>query len=304
MKENFSHFSPYPEEEGKKNVEIRINNSSEADNTSGKTQEIAKEFLDANMYKNESFNVHELEKNNEELEAIEMIQLGFNDFLEEYDLPKIDFNIENIHILSPEEYNEKFSDNDGSFAFGHVYCKRGDKQYLLKTLVHELVHKTSFYRVDIEITDDNLYLDSKKSGLGINNNKKIFAGLNEAITERIASDILERIAEQNDYSEEEKENLLDRVSYFPQIVLLMELISKISKEDEVDGDELFKSIVQGAYYGNHAFLKHFEKNQKGLTKILAEMGTEKADAVSVAKKIGFEKNFIEWLEKFEETSEN
>lgn len=302
-KENFSHFYPYPEGEGKKNVEIRVNNLSKKPTSEG-TQEAVDMFLNAKEYNREDIIGSELEKNDEELKMIKIAQDGINDFLLEYGLTSINFDINNIHIFSDYIYEKKIGKTRGIFKHGHVYMRRSDEEFL-KTLVHELIHKTSFYRVDVDIEDEGLYFENTRTGLGMarGDNKK-FVGINEAITERIASDVLERIAEQNNYSEKDKEELLGTMSYIPQVTFLMELINKISKERGIESNQIFREIVQGMYFGKYTYLKEFEKKHKGISKILANIGLDKEDLIEASKKIGMDKSFIDWLKQYGKGEEN
>jgi len=285
-------FSPYSEDETKRNVKINIKVSADNTNPKEMVQELANRFSDKQKYENEIYDIVELEKNEDEIRAIKMAQEGFNEFFSGLGLPIIEFDISKIHILSQQEFDEKINLIDqkqsaGKYAFGHIYCIRGDEfDNFLHKLVHELVHKSSFYFLSVDASLNETHIRQKQSGLSYNKGKNnhLFNGLNEAVTELITIDIWQIIAKNNNF-QSEKEGLIHHVSYYPQIIVLEELLDNISNGDKEFKEEMMKDIYRANYNGNYSFLREFEKRHKGSIKILREMEDSNESALETAKKL-------------------
>ena len=288
-------FSPYSVDETKKNIKIAVSASTDDGSKSEKmAQKMAGYFSD--VYKNEVYGVVDLEKNQSEIEAIKMAQEGLNEFFNDLKLRGMQFDLSEIHILSEQEFDEKINLIDqkksgGKYSFGHIYCIRDEFINFLHKLVHELAHTFSFYYLSVDSSLDETHINMRQSGLSYskNNDNHLFNGLNEAVTELITTEVLKKIVKNNNFKSKEKDELINTIDYYPQVLVLKELVDEISGEDDDFKEELMKKIYRGSYNGDYAFLKEFEKRHKGSIKILREMGTEDEHALEAVKKLHLKK---------------
>lgn len=292
---SFVSFTPYSDEETKKNIKIKI------DATAGTvldSEELAQEMAEhySNDYKKENYNVVELEKNNEEIKAIEMAQKGFDKYFDYLKLPRIKIDPNLIHILTKEEFDKSINSiyqtkAGGKFSYGHVYCIRDKFSSFLHKLVHELVHNSSYYYLDINSSSDKTSVKMRQSGLTYTNNNEehLFIGLNEATTELITLEILKIISDGNSFKKEENDELINPVSYYPQILVLEGLLDEIAGEDKEFKNTVMINIYKANYNGNYDFLKEFEKRHNGSIKILREMKEGNESALDASKKLKLKK---------------
>ena len=285
-------FAPYSSEgeDDKKNQTIKITSL----NDEGATMRVNRATADFSLhYKNNVFDVSDLEKTEEEKHMISMAQTAFDKLFEDMKLLPQKFKESEIHIVDENEYAEKIQDHGkektfGKFSFGHVYCIRGDRREFLRVLVHELAHKASYYGLAVNVGNAVYDIALRKTGLTSQGRgeKRLFEGMNEAVTELIAKDILRRICEDNNFSEEDKRYLImEMTSYLPQVLVVTGLTNKLADNDRYLAGKLLADFFRSYFNGDYSFFKEIEKKQSGATKIMREMGTKDEDALIAAKRL-------------------
>ncbi len=276
--------------EGRRNLEVFTENKDDKEQ-----QEAAKDVKSSlkrgyHHFFAESEDFREFIKNKEEKKICRDAILAAKLALEELKLKKFADHIEiepdNIHILSKEDFERIGSPDSGGFhRLENTYAPVNDNILkFIHVITHELSHAISYYALNLEkekgenshtgLKYNDFALISKRSGLDFTkeNGELIFQGLAEATTELLADRIRQQFVKLNkNLPMRKKKDLVESHVYYPQILIVNHIT------------------------GSYSWLNNAEIKIPGVTKILAEMGTEPEDAVEASKKLGF-KDLTEYLE--------
>jgi len=118
----------------------------------------------------------ELEKTEFEKKAITGALQALNEILTSLGLPPKEVSLDNIHILSWQEYQsrvDKKGETGGArAAYGHVYITReGGNRHFVSVLTHELTHLAGFFALNVKHIYDakdkrkHPYISLRRAGL-------------------------------------------------------------------------------------------------------------------------------------------
>lgn len=237
----------------------------------------------------------ELEKNENELRILEKAQVAFDLALAEIGLPSIKFPLDEIHIISDEEYRKKFEVTvkhngemvtgvpSGIFWGGNVYMARKEDGLDESALLHELTHKASYYEIDCFVFEKKIDIKASviMTRMGIKNftgKEKEFEYLDEAITELFSQRVIDLYNEKS----VAKSNVYDE-----GIKVFKELIRVTSQGDDEKEKELLGEAFRNYFQGDYSFLEKIEKVKRGSTEVLRGMG-ERISPREAAKSLGLD----------------
>ncbi len=156
-----------------------------------------------------------------------------------------------------------------------------DEHALLHALIHEFFHSagTNYGFLTKENEDFDARLIQKSGYMtkynSQNENKVLFRGFNEAITEELAREAAKMYFDESFHDEGLEEMLLewDEV-YQIERTILYSIILKISDEDDKKINETWKDFIKGYTNGTKMHLREIEKHYgKDSLKILSMLGS-------------------------------
>ena len=239
------------------------------------------------------FNVRDLKKTKDEIITIEELLKAYKIMTDWLGKDNILIPIENIHILSPDEFRKKlpYTDVDrfnGFAIYNHCYVMRGVETFL-HDLSHEMAHLLSFcYHVArLSLKEEGkLHIRTTMLQSGVNKhnlNQSTFNGLNEALTEKVANILIREVLRVGNVPSRFINKTNTSQFYFGQVYVLDYLVRKISNTANVSVVQ--KKIIMAYTTGN---LHHLDLllSSKSIRRIIKSMGTGVEDAETTARAIG------------------
>lgn len=213
----------------------------------------------------------EKEKTQEELAIVSMVNDLTNKILRKYGLESFDVPPENIHItktnfitkllgfLSDSTVQGKFYNNQEAIEITDPAYRLG----LAKTMLHEVIHFKSYNALQIR-TDGNPIPSNYRLGVRVvsrDGENIYFKNLNEAITELLAKEYLEKIVGHPMFTQDveryREDEMLHRAigegSYYNEIEVFNTLIDRLferNKEAFGDRKEVFDVFAKAMMVGN------------------------------------------------------
>jgi len=238
-----------------------------------------------------------LEKNKEEKEAIQELNVIVGDFFEEAGFERLSLEEECVHIVSSESFDEnrKSSSSEAFFKDGHIYIPRtGNVVDFVCSLSHEMMHDFSYLKtkagVKIKENDEIVFVNIKRRGYGLHTAKHgtLGVGITEGMCELMTIPIRKRYVERNNIEGTEKEKMR-RLSYYPQILVLEDVFRILDGDNEEESDSYYK-FIRGYLFGERDALSEISKKfiktgRKNGLKILFEMGGDSESAFETAKRL-------------------
>ena len=272
-------------------------------NLSEESKESTSDFISGRVMVGAEKIEGEYEKEPMEIDFIEKINLAFEKEFEEMQIDNDkEITPNQIHILNDQLYKENFGDSDGvDVCFDESIFINKEKiieQYnnprvkYLKVLLHEMVHSQAYKKVhsnfDKEINHNQI--TTKRLGYRVENSEELnhvhFLGFNEAITEKITSEMegkyFEDILEELGFSEDEMFEVKCGSSMAPayqnQVDIINIIIEKIAKTKNEDEQVVWQRIKKGYFTGNMMHLRDVEKAcGKGSLRMLAAIDSGMKD---------------------------
>lgn len=264
--------------------------------TAAETEKHGKELLEG-----------EFEKTAEDLKMIEKI----NSYLaEEFEEAGAEGEMEpilpeQIHYLSQKSYNKNFSEEamagsealyssamKAAYINAEAYPARLKKHY---ATLHEATHAASPHQLLIKAEEAKII--ARKCGYGtiylhyLEEDKKyeLFGGFNEAVTEKIARETLNKhkgeIAKEFNISEEETESF-EVTAYEEYLGILDFVILKTARKNGETEEAVWNKIKKGYFEGKMAHLRDIERAcGAGALKILAALNPETLTEFETFEKI-------------------
>lgn len=154
----------------------------------------------------------ELEKTNENLEIINLVNEYTNNMLSEFQMKEYNITQKNIHILKEKDYKkiskeETETDTEAYFSLKKQAILLQEEESNLQfaiILFHEMIHAKSFYSVILEQEDSYRLLSPAQTGIEIRGKDDIFSNLNEAIIESLTKKFFKEISKKPLFQEEIK----------------------------------------------------------------------------------------------------
>lgn len=239
----------------------------------------------------------ELDKKQSDIEDIEKISNGINNELKELDLPP-NFTVDpkQIHFLRTKrifnggaynQNNEQItidrSKNLLAMANNAIYqalvnltnINVNKKTAQFETILHESVHHASYSKHSIKETPETTLLNPYRIGYRFNANDDLdyFRGLNEAVVQKTTQDILFKMYNSNIIQKSVHKTLFNmNHSYFSEMMILENIMGKISKEKNEDKKEVWKRFKKSQFTGEMMHLRDVEKAcGPGSLRVLASM---------------------------------
>lgn len=275
------------------NVDLRFDTNDPAS-----AEEVREQFA-AHPF-NEVFGVEDLAPTELESRVMGDVAAATQDVLAAYGMPPMDIPEERVHIITEEEFAEKVQGGEvrGKMSYGHIYVLRtDDRMRFVHDITHETAHATSYYQLAVRHRKSEEGKAVSRIGLrrgGLHVVKRMgednisFFGIDEAATELFARRIRERFLERSgDLDATERESLLSATVYLPQVRVLdacLDLAAEHYGSRAAAERALFRDYLEGTY----DFLRTLERKQKGIVRVLFNMGTEPEDAIAAARALGWD----------------
>lgn len=234
----------------------------------------------------------EIEKSKEVTKFIELAGGYLNEELESFGREKFEIDSRRIHILFAEDFEKKFpkhSDSNGIYKSldDGIYVKGdGFRLNLYKCIFHELVHQASFRSVYADKEERSI--DPKRVGYADFNptedfSHEHFRGLNEAVVDKIVSDLTQRHADEIvielNITEAEKNEPVN--FYIGEMQVLKVVVEKIAETKGEDPEVVLRRFKQGEFSGEMMHLRDVEKAfGKGSLRVLAALRSGTKGSVS------------------------
>jgi hypothetical protein len=218
----------------------------------------------------------ELEKNQEELKAIEIINELLSKYITSLGLKAKEYlHPDRVHFVDGKTAKKKFSDSshgaeynplhDSILANTESMTEKG-RLHLYRVLLHELTHYYS-YKADFAIGEKEKIIHYRL-GYDLYNvfddmTHEHFRGFNEAITEKISQEILQTnlvyLKDEFKVTNDEISKSRFRGIYDDYIDLLNMIINKMAEELKVSVDSIWKNFKKGYFSGDMMQLRDIEK---------------------------------------------
>ncbi|MBU0625657.1 hypothetical protein KKF05_04920 [Patescibacteria group bacterium] len=239
-------------------------------------------------------------------------------------LEPIALPLEHFHLLSEDEYIQMFegaAETGGLTAFREMYIRHCSRRAdLARRITHELAHAACFHQYTVaaqivepndqdcealEDDDDNeedcggvLIKSIRHDRSGLQLAGKKFQGLDEAITEILASLIRSRmIADRHPLSKAAVEELTTYCSYLPQISVIFRVISDLYEKREVG----LAVLIWDYLTGSNDFCRRLRRRDRQMHDLIRQMGDEPEDALRTALALGYCEEAEEIAEDFSDT---
>lgn len=279
-----------------------------------KEKEQLKEVLSTWSDKSKELINGELEKTQEEIESINIVNSMISDELNLLGIKNFEtIPLEKIHFLLGEIFKKEFPNFKGMAFFRStsdvIYINKDkvtNKAKLFSTLTHELIHRASTTKFYSEEKSGNLY--TSRTGYRIqspwknNSIKHKLLGFNEMMTDSTVYKILHK-----NKNKLEKIGVMEKdingpiYSYMNYAITLNGIINGVSKYKNISKIEAFENLEKGQFQNSILVLKDIEKAfGKGSLEILSYLGglDNKEDGEKIDKLI--EKFFNETEESLRE----
>lgn len=228
-----------------------------------------------------------------EVKAIDVILNKSKALMIKNDILSVNVSNEQIIILTPFNYKEKFKDKfyEECFAFsemGIIYLMRRnhkDRWMFVKDFCHELSHLQSFYSLRVDSEKKNGLIDVYQTGLAKKNidDSFSFKGLNEAVSEMWSKCIISSLVDEPLLFKNELEEAMISTMYISQILLIEEIIHNL-----INNDNLFNILFKSYFFGSSHFIDFIENQIPGISEKLMNMGKSRESALKTAYNIGGE----------------
>lgn len=274
----------------------------------------------------------ELEKTYEEKELIKSILISLNNEMENLGLHPVNFPIKKIHLL-PKHYTwypgiklyakgvftdkkddievevsrrkninniEKIKDILHQIIHFEPILYLSDREHDAKTIIHELTHAKSsrgfFVNSSNEIAPyKSGYSTNKIKGKELVKNDYYFNGFNEAVTEKIARELLLKNKDKimnKDEGRNLEENLSKHGSYSGYITVLDKIIDMLAQFEYKNKEEIWSRFKKNYFTGE---MMHFRKIEEvfgvGSLRILAAMDSSTMSPYDLEEGSKFAKYF-------------
>lgn len=247
----------------------------------------------------EIYNVRDLKRTKVEKQAIDTALTSTEQAIVDLGLTCPAINQESIHIVTAKEFETKVDpESRGLTSFGNIYIIR-DSNYprFIHDLTHELSHLVSFYALNVKHSYDEENkkgqneVGLRKSGFSFipkaGQSDPHFNGLDEAVTEMFAQKIREKyIQSRPELKDETKEFLVKKIVYWSHIMVIDQVISAITSNDE-EYKQMEQDFFRDKITGESKVLKKISLYNKEWIKILYTMGSSDEDARNAAMQMGF-----------------
>ena len=168
---------------------------------------------------------------------------------------------------------------------------------ILKQFIHEPIHSKSHIKFKIGEKDGKEMVNTYRTGYLVNdfkNEQRYFEGLNEAIVEKIAQEILlnHNNIENKSYKNKIEKRILTKNSpYKTAIVVVEKIISEIAKNNKEPEQLVWERWEKGMFTGEMMHLRDIEKVfGPGSLRILASMNGREIEEKDPYHKYFFSKN--------------
>jgi hypothetical protein len=199
-----------------------------------------------------------LQFSEQQVEVMKCLIIGINSYLEANNFPMLCIEIDHIHLLDDEYFDETQQyimnhvspQTHGFHLFRRIYVRRCDEIAVFASRIcHELIHEAGYGHVHINFFNDVTRCSTVRSGITCNDNA--FNVLNEAVTEVIACKIRESMyistlteVEQNYFSTDQ--------GYRPALAMYYGLVGQIKKLG-LDAALFRNTILHDYFFGTFAF---------------------------------------------------
>lgn len=183
-----------------------------------------------------------------------------------------------IHFLPPEKYYNRYGANgigyydinNGAILINSVATRLicpDSRNKLFQVIAHEVIHSLSYetdfrlgYSVQANDANKNKIMRSMYS-----NYDEHFRGLNEAVTDKMAIEVLNKILK--------KEPLPESMGGYSEFIdILNMIIEKVSQENNEGVNAIWKAFKRGLFSGEMMHLREIEKIfGRGALRILAAL---------------------------------
>ncbi len=237
----------------------------------------AENFLSKLNEKYQEIEKKEVEKNEEELKVIELLNELLEKELKELDLDFEKIDLKKIKFLKENDFKQ-LAEDEKFIAFFSANRKIIVANYDFKTfkenklrfytaLLHEFIHYFSFQKFKLEKKSDKTYYNQDRVGYSYydEDNNKVLNGLNEAIVDLCAQEIIKKNKEEivNFFSDsdQKKENFNFSQEYFNEYSFFLKfLIRQIANNDKREEEEILNTFIKGHFTGNMMHLRKIEKH--------------------------------------------
>jgi len=237
----------------------------------------------------------ELSKTYMEIAIWDICVGALNRVLAKLEQPAIFADFDRLHVLETAVFDKDLGANcAGKFQYGHVYVRRVENAYdLVGFLCHELVHLASRFELTLAPAGDRARIESVREGHLVaasdDDSPPLFLGLNEAVTEQLASMVRREVLRSlNGTSDENRIRLSATWCYEPQIMVVTEACNRLAAVLGLEPRQTGRFLFRGYFNGSNAFVRKLRLNLPETYAALRDMGDDAADARRAAEILGYD----------------